>query len=213
MVRIKTKLIQTLLCILSVSCFSKANSQSLPEPTIYPGKVDKLFRIMDVRKINGNEFIRNLEARFIDPLASTTDVNYFDSFTLLNNNDYTSSVLTRAIFDPKQQVTNRYRLEGPWVGPGKFTQRDIPAMPLQTGYKFIVNNQCTRNLKNITRLIIYKTINTQQIVYDYVFRDPLLKKGRCQEILFTPDTLTCSQGMIVSCNSIPDDATTLPNLK
>lgn len=163
------------------------------------GKVEKLFRTMDVKKISGNDFIRFLEAKFLNPNASTNDVNQFDSFSLMTDKKLILDQLRYTVFDANQHIIHTYSLPGPWVGVDQFRQAELPKMTFEEGLVLTKMSPCSRGLKKVVRFIIYKTQNSQQIVYDYIFQDPTLPKNKCQEVLFTPEDKTAQQGMVVNC--------------
>ena len=83
-----------------------------------------------------------------------------------------------------------------WIGVARYSNHAIAA-DLQAGLLAVIAHF---NLVNATaaNVVVYKTINTSQIVYDYSI--PIRSTPSiCQEYLFTPSTHGFQLGMAGAC--------------
>ena len=133
--------------------------------------------------------IVNLEAQSANKTAQT-DVNAFDDFFLINGPGTLVVNFDKALKN-KGQVT----IKG-WLGAAQFSNQNISA-DLQDGFTQVAAHFQIANAKT-GRLVVYKTLNTQQIVYDYAVQASP-HALRCQEYLFTPATKGFARGVMTSC--------------
>ena len=81
-----------------------------------------------------------------------------------------------------------------WIGVAPYSNHAI-TYDLQGGFEQ-VRAKYGMPAARAASVVVYRTLNTGQIVYDY--RIPT-KGGRCQEYLFTPDSGGFQIGMQVNC--------------
>jgi len=117
------------------------------------------------------------------------DVNAYDNFFLING-------VGRLVvnFDKNLQNKGQVRIPG-WIGVARYSNNEILA-DIQWGFIFVKAKYHMPNAL-AARVVVYKTLNTQQLVYDYV-----VQRGAptsCQEYLFTPATGAVQLGMRTSC--------------
>jgi hypothetical protein len=182
----------------SLFCFSYGNAYS---KSVEPTDVDKLFKKIDLTKLTGTNHAHNLMAQLSDPAASTDNINDMNDFIALSVNTNNQTIIVE--FDKNQNISKKITMPMPWVGVANFHKKEIPDTSLQEGLQAVrscMSEKGTTLSEQITRVAIYKTLNTQQIVYDYVFKNENLPDGFCQEMLYTPDTRDCEAGMQVTCH-------------
>lgn len=181
------------LFLLSVPAFSKPRFD-----------VDTFLRTANLFSLVGNFAVLNLGAQMLDPDASTSSVDDLNDFVLLGNPLFSSSDGTNAIeFDNREKIIKKIDLGAPWLGVKAFIQWQIPNLNLQEGLRLVqicMAAQGDPTPTTISRLVIYRTLNTLQTVYDYVFKDPDLQSGACREVLYTPINNTCQRGHVVNCH-------------
>lgn len=131
----------------------------------------------------------NLEAQSANKTAQT-DVNTFDDFFLING-----SGRLVVNFDKALQNKGQVTIKG-WIGATQFSNHDI-AVDLQDGFTQVAAHFHIANARG-GRLVVYKTLNTQQLVYDYAVQGSSTAR-RCQEYLFTPAAKGFVRGVMTSC--------------
>jgi hypothetical protein len=163
--------------------------------------VDNLLRTANIDALIGTNTPLNLHAQMKDPAGKTQDVNDFDDFIALGVINSTQHTVI-AEFDATQKIIQKVEYDQPWIGVSPFSQSEIPAMTLQEGFAAV--KACIGHTPDeITRVAIYKTQLSKEIVYDYVFLDPSLSANRCQEYLYLPAKNECQVGTIASCHLDP----------
>lgn len=165
--------------------------------------IDRFLKNVDLIKFIGKNHPANLGAQMRDPNASTRNVDELENFLAIGvlypeNN----TVMTE--FGIDQQIINTKTFDSPLLGVMEFSQKEIPMISLQQGLESLrtcMANQGVGVPEKITRLFIYKTVNTSDIVYDYVFK---YGPHACQEVLYTPakgmHPEQCQMGMAVNCH-------------
>jgi hypothetical protein len=161
---------------------------------------DKFLRTIDLQKLLEKNKALNLIAQLSDPSASTSNVDDMDDFIGIANID-TGSIFTE--FDRYQDILQQIRMPFPWIGVAEFKQHQIPAITLQQGFESVQSCMAQQGepvSNTISRVVIYRTINSSHIVYDYLFTDKQLPWGTCQEVLYDPIGKNCEYGMIDNCH-------------
>ncbi|GEM_PF-2308269 len=163
---------------------------------------DKFLRTIDLPKLINKNKVLNLIAQLSTPFTSTSNVNDMDDFFAIANIDENyDSIITE--FDRSQDILQQITLPSAWVGVSPYNQLRIPLETLQQGFQDVqtcMSKQGTPISNTISRLVIYKTIDTEKMIYDYAFTDPNLPFGICQEVLYIPSTHGCTYGMVVFCH-------------
>jgi hypothetical protein len=116
------------------------------------------------------------------------DVNAFDDFYLINGPG-------RLKVNFNSQLQNKGQVPVPgWIGVAQFSNHEI-FYDLQTGFERVKANYNLPNAR-VGHVTVYKTIQTQQLVYDYAVQ---ISPTLCQEYLFTPATGGFQRGFRVGC--------------
>lgn len=118
------------------------------------------------------------------------DVNAFDDFFLING---PGKLVVN--FDKSLQNKGQVTIPG-WIGVAQYSNHDISA-DLQDGFKQVAAHFKLANAQ-AAHVVVYKTLNTQQLVYDYAVQ-PTPTAQRCQEYLFTPASGGFQRGLMTSC--------------
>jgi hypothetical protein len=163
---------------------------------------DQLFRTVDLMKLLGTDTPVNLQAQMKNPDAKTHNINDLDSFIAIGVIVPTYHTMI-VEFDQDQNIMHSSYVDSPWVGVAYYHQSEIPALSLQQGLTAVqacMAKSGTTTPDDITRVVIYKTLNTSEIIYDYVFKDDSLPKKSCQEFLYSPSTDRCQKGMVTNCH-------------
>lgn len=163
--------------------------------------IDALFRQLDLVKLIGTDTVLNLMAQTKSaPEKGTSQPSDFDDFYVLDSVD-NKTKLTE--FNAKQEVLTTYTRNAPWVGVASFQPNELENLiSLQDGFQNL-KNFMEPKLDTISKVIIYKSLRSQQIIYDYVFKDPAFDSKTCREWLYIPSTDQCEPGMVVSCQIDP----------
>lgn len=164
--------------------------------------IEQLLRTADFKNLVGTQTPVNFQAQLKEPFEETkniSDLSEFVAIGVIHPEDYT--LVTQ--FDLDEKIVKQIRNVDPWMGVDSFSQKELPSLTLQDGLKAV--KQCMAQQKdptpeNITRVIVYKTLNTGEIIYDYVFKDNDLPKGWCQEFLYSPATGECQRGNLNECH-------------
>lgn len=167
--------------------------------------VDELLRTANLVDLLGNNEVLNLGAQTIDPNASSSSVDDLNDYIILGYPTASSEFIHAVEFDNNQKIINNADLGIPWLGVKLYKQSEIPNLSLQDGLQLAQLCMAAKTPPDptpstISRVFIYKTLNTLQVVYDYVFKDPNLMPGICREVLYTPATNTCERGYSVNCH-------------
>lgn len=191
----KIRALVAMLCLLSAGTVYSATD------TV---DVDQFMRTVNLTPLIHTDTVVNLHAQMKDPDAFTTDINDLTDFVALTTRS-TGKVETLSVeFDNQANKLEQKGSLSTWIGVLYYKQNEIPALTLQDG--FTLTKSCIAKKTGrpaplkLHRVTIYKTIQYHQMVYDYVVEDPLLSKGVCQEILYTPDTADCELGMHTNCH-------------
>lgn len=170
--------------------------------------VDNFLRTVDLTKIIYTNNAVNLVAQLSDPTASTVNIDEMTDFFAMGSKDKGLINTWLVEFNNQSEALAQKNYRLPWIGVGKFIQSEIPKVKLQDGLQLVKSCIATKMLRpapeKIHRVVIFKAIQTNQMVYDYVFVTPRLPAGQCQEILYTPDTGDCQMGIVVACHTSVD---------
>jgi hypothetical protein len=163
--------------------------------------VDQLFRNANLQKLIGTNMPVSLEAQLKNPHAKTHHISDMDDFVAIGViAPLYYTVFTE--FDRKQTLIHTARYDSPWMGVAEFNQKEIPQLSLQDG--LYAMQACMAQSgepapDDIMRVIVYKTLNTSEMIYDYVSQDPYFPPGICREFLYSPSTGKCQIGMLIDC--------------
>lgn len=177
------------------------------------GMVDAVLRKADLPKLIGTPEAVNLAAQPLDPKGSSVDVNTFNEFVALGVVSNPSVQTNMTSFNRDQVVLKKISIAGPWIGVAKYTQNEMPNVMLQDG--LVAVQACMQKKgtptpsKEVSSVVIYKTLNTAQFVYDYSFKVP--GQSYCQEVLYTPATQGCEFGMQKACHIVIQKSTLKTN--
>lgn len=192
--------IVTVLLFLLCTSYAFARNQTID--------VDNFLRTVDLKKIIYTDKAVNLHAQLSDPNASTTNVDDLNDFLAIGSKS--TGIIDTLIteFDIQSNILAKKTYRLPWIGVGKFMQSEIPALKLQDGLSLVKSCIAIKMLRpapeKIHRIVLYRTLQTHQIIYDYLFVMKTLPDGICQEILYTPDTGNCEMGMQTTCHAKAD---------
>ncbi|MFI5020580.1 MAG: hypothetical protein ACHQRJ_02860 [Alphaproteobacteria bacterium] len=165
--------------VASMLAIAPASAQSLTQ----------FFQSANLDPLAQSPKILNLEAQSSSKTAQA-DVNAFDDFFLING---PGKLVVN--FDKQLQKKGEVPIRG-WIGVALFSNHDIMA-DLQAGFEAVKAQYKMPNAV-AAHVVVYKTINTQQLVYDYaVQKTP--DAPTCQEYLFTPATKRPQLGMATGC--------------
>jgi len=148
----------------------------------------QFFATSNLEPLSGTPTLLNLGAQTANRVF-VQDVNTFDNFMLING-----SGKKRVVFN--RHLTNEGSLNlGSWIGVAQFDNHTITS-DLQAGWLAVKAKYSLTN--GVAHVIVYKTINTSQLVYDYAVQ--LGSSGmNCQEYLYTPATGDFQLGMQTGC--------------
>jgi hypothetical protein len=163
----------------SIWATAPASAQSLTD----------FFKNANLDPLAQSPMVLNLEAQSASKTAQA-DVNAFDDFFLINGPG-------KLVVNFSKTLQNKGQVSIPgWIGVAQYSNHDISA-DLQEGFQKVKANFHMPNAK-AGHVTVYKTINTQQFVYDYAVQ-PTPKSTQCQEYLFTPATGGFQRGLMTSC--------------
>jgi len=167
--------------------------------------VDNFLRTVDLKQIIHTNRVVNLSAQMSDPNTNTTNVNDLNDFLAMGTKSEGDIKTWIAEFNSQLNVLDQKQYNAPWIGVDHFTQNQIPKLNLQDGLELVKSCIATKTHTpiptQIHRIVLYKTIQTKNIVYDYVFVMPKLTPGTCQEILYIPETNDCEWGAQTLCHA------------
>lgn len=169
--------------------------------------IDTFFRHLDLNKLVGTDKVLNLAAQMSDPSASTTRLNELNEFLAIAAvpPDYNATI-TR--FDQEEKIIRRIDYQLPWIGVDQFSPDELPALSLRDGMQLVQACMVSKGeplLEQVSRVVVYKTLNKSEMIYDYVFKDPYLSEDFCQEMLYSPATGDCQKGREVFCHYVPPE--------
>lgn len=147
------------------------------------------FKTANLDPLAQSPVVLNLEAQSTSKTAQS-DLNAFDDFFLING---PGKLVVN--FDKSLQSKGQVTTPG-WIGVARYSNHDITA-DLQNGLQQVLTHYKMPNAK-AANVVIYKTINTEQLVYDYSIQ-PVPTAQRCQEYLFTPVNHGFQRGMMSNC--------------
>lgn len=195
---------------LLVSLFLMLNfSVAYCEPTDPEGfNLDQFLKNIDIKQLIGQNDLLNIGVQFNRGSMSTTNVHDFNNFIIISvDQKQSSSYLLE--FDRNQKNQKSKKFPDPWMGTFPFSNKELPSTSLQEGLnnvKMCMIQQGTPiPSRELAGIHIYKTQQTQEIVYNYVFTDPELPKNKCREFLYiAPNPQDpnekCQSGFIVDCH-------------
>ncbi len=163
--------------------------------------VDELFRTANLPKLVDSNKTVSLYAQVDQRNKSTDKINDLEQFfaysVLYPPQAEPQTIITQ--LDKDQSTLKKAMFKGAWVGVEQFSQAEIPHLSLQSGLekiKICMKKKGTPLPNEITAVIIYKTLTTSQIIYDYLF---YYSKNNCQEALYNTQTGQCDLGMKRNC--------------
>lgn len=164
---------------------------------------DDVLKNADLVNIIGSAEVLNLRAQMSNPTASTRSVNDLDNFVAMTVPDSEPARTEFVEFDKNQKILQKATFGSPWMGVAHFTQSEIPPMSLQDGMDMM--RSCLLKKKRpiktpdeITSVVLYKTLNTNNVVYDFIFKNPAT--SQCHEYLYVPANKDCFTGHPVACH-------------
>jgi hypothetical protein len=132
--------------------------------------------------------VLNLEAQMADG-SGQQDVNTFNQFFLINGTGKLVVQFNGSLANQGQKV-----LPG-WMGVAQFSNHTISS-DIQAGWQAVKAKYSLTNA--VGGVVIYKTLNTAQLVYDYrVQISP--GSSTCQEYLYTPANSGFQMGVRTNC--------------
>jgi hypothetical protein len=170
--------------------------------------VDKLFRNVNLIKLIDTEKARNLHAQMQNPKKSTRFINELDEYIVVGFKLLPTEKTTIVKFNKKYEDVKHAIYYESWWGVDEFNPKEIPTTTLQQGWdnaQACMAQQGDPIPKEMKRVVIYKTLNTANMVYDYVFEDPNSMSGVCREVLYTPVQKNvpkeqCERGILAPCH-------------
>jgi len=170
--------------------------------------VDKLMRNVNLMKLIDDRNAKNLHAQMKNPKKSTQFINELDEFIAVGFKLQPFEKTTIVEFNKNYKELKRKIYFEPWFGVGEFNPKEIPTTTLQQGWEnaqSCMERQGDAIPKELKRVVIFKTLNTSRIIYDYVFEDPKGMSGICKEVLYTPiqknvSKETCERGVVTTCH-------------
>ena len=131
----------------------------------------------------------NLEAQSSSKTAQS-DVNVFDDYFLINGP-------AKLVVNFNRLLMNKGQVPIPgWIGVAQYSNHEISA-DLQDGLQKVLAHYHMPSVK-AANVVIYKTLNTGQLVYDYSLQaNPAAQY--CREFLFTPATEGFQLGLMSKC--------------
>lgn len=132
--------------------------------------------------------VLNLEAQMADGSAQQ-DVNAFNQFFLING---TGKLVVQ--FNGSLANQGQKAIPG-WMGVAQYSNHTISS-DLQAGWQAVKTKFSLS--AGVSSVVIYKTLNTAQLVYDY--RSPVSAgSATCQEYLYTPASAGFQTGVQTNC--------------
>lgn len=191
----------------SIICLSIASPLFAADTEHYT--LDSFFQKIDLYKLTKQYKVQNLMAQMEDLTASTDNVDDFKDFIAITSWKKLGGGTSFTEFNLKQKKVRPPRHEDEsWMGSDFFSQKEINKkklnkIGLQDGFNKVRVCMARKGIllsKQMTRVVIYKSVRSQEIIYDYVFIDPNLMTGVCQEAIYSPVTGECDLGMRVDCH-------------
>jgi|SRR5579864_375018 len=134
-------------------------------------------------------YVLDLEAQSSTHTAQA-NVNTFDQFFLINGPGKLVVQFNNAL-----QNLGQVHIPG-WIGVLQYSNHEI-WFDLQYGFDLVKAHFNMPNAK-AGHVVVYKTINTHQLVYDYAVQR-VAGSQVCQEYLFTPETSGFQLGLRTNC--------------
>lgn len=145
------------------------------------------FHTANLQPLAQTPTILNLEAQSLSKTAQP-DVNAFNDFFLINGN---GKLVVN--FNGALRSKGQVRIPG-WIGVAQYYNDEID-FDLQWGFDLVKARFGLGDAK-AAHVVVYQTINTNQLVYDYAVES---RPGSCQEYLFTPIVMGFQQGLVTRC--------------
>ncbi|MGH6871539.1 MAG: hypothetical protein ACREHE_08535 [Rhizomicrobium sp.] len=147
----------------------------------------QFFSTSNLQPLAGTPTVLNLAAQ-MDHRTLQQDVNNFDDFMLINGTG------KKRVFFNRHLMNQGTMVLGSWIGVAQFDNHTITA-DLEDGWKAV---KAKYSLGSVAHVIVYKTLNTNELVYDYA--SPIgSSEMNCQEYLYTPSTKGFQLGMKTGC--------------
>ncbi|MCP4129374.1 MAG: hypothetical protein GY754_00015 [bacterium] len=147
----------------------------------------KFFHDSDFSQISKTKTNRLLVAQKVSKTGSD-DVNNFNDFFLING---MGELLVN--FDHALKVKGEVKMPG-WLGPANLDNKNIKD-DIQDGWQAV--KKAFSISGPVTNVGVYKTLNTNQIVYCYTVLPS--KNDMCMQYLYTPATKKSEVGMWARC--------------
>ncbi|MBV8978558.1 MAG: hypothetical protein JO261_04425 [Alphaproteobacteria bacterium] len=148
----------------------------------------QFFATSNLEPLSGTPTMLNLGAQ-MDHRTFQQDVNNFDDFMLIDGTGKKRVMFNRHLMKQGSMAL------GSWVGVAQFDNHSITA-DLQAGWQAVkAKYSLTTGLAHV---IVYKTLNTSQLVYDYAVQLGNSDMN-CQEYLYTPATGAFQPGFRTGC--------------
>jgi len=149
------------------------------------------FRSANLDPLAKGPTVLNLEAQSSSKTPQT-DVNAFDDYFLIAGDCQRPPAFV-VNFDRQLQNKGQKTI-GCWIGVAQYSNHQI-SVDLQDGFDKVIANYHMPLGTRAAHVVIYKTLNTGQLVYDYA----IPRGARCQEYLYTPASGGFQLGMSTGC--------------
>jgi hypothetical protein len=148
----------------------------------------QFFATSNLEPLSGTPTLLNLGAQMAHRTFQQ-DVNSFDDFMLINGTGKKRVVFNRHLMSQGGMTL------GSWIGVAQFDNHAITS-DLQAGWLAVKAKYSLTG--GLAHVIVYKTINTSQLVYDYAVQSGS-SDMICKEYLYTPATGGFQPGMQTGC--------------
>lgn len=174
----KTLLATAAVSVLALACGASAQSNGLTT----------FLSSSNLAPLSQTATVLNLEAQMADGSAQQ-DVNAFNQFFLING---TGKLVVQ--FNGSLANQGQKAIPG-WMGVAQYSNHTISS-DLQAGWQAVKTKFSLT--AGVSSVVIYKTLNTGQLVYDY--RSPVSAgSATCQEYLYTPASAGFQMGVRTNC--------------
>jgi hypothetical protein len=175
----KTLLATAAVSVLALAC-GGASAQS--------NSLTTFFSSSNLAPLSQTATVLNLEAQMADG-SGQQDVNSFNQFFLINGTGKLVVQFNGSLANQGQKV-----LPG-WMGVAQYSNHTISS-DIQAGWQAVKAKFSLTNA--VGGVVIYKTLNTAQLVYDYRVQ---VSPGSsvCQEYLYTPANSGFQMGVKTNC--------------
>jgi hypothetical protein len=150
--------------------------------------LSKFFSTANLQPLAGTPTVLNLAAQ-MDHRTMQDDMNKFDEYMLISGDG------KKRVFFNRHLMSQGTMNIGNWIGVAPFDNHTVTP-DIEAGWQAVKTKySLTRGAAHV---IVYKTLNTSQLVYDYAA--PVGHSDMdCQEYLYTPATRSMQLGMKTMC--------------